>query len=395
MDILHIFPTTLEHQSRLFKEIEYVLENGIAERVTVLGLKHNQQPVVEERRDGLTVMRVATTLRNLRAEGREPKTRILQRLLAVYGLIQYSLAAVRVARTSKFAYISCHYNTFLPLATFVARTAGAKLVYLPHELETERSGLSGLRKRLEKRIESLFIGQVEHTVVVSRRIERWYRERYGVTAIGTVRNMPSMAAVKSPLQPISTLRTRFGIPDSAIVYIYLGMLDSSRAIGPILDAFAEIECTKAHLILMGYGEPAIRRKVEEYSKVKRNIDFLDAVPMDQVIPCAAQADVGLCLSTSDCLSHTYSMPNKFFEYINAGLPIVVSSNLILLTEDIRDYNLGWSVHVSELKSLLECIDVEEIERRHRSVSRFASSCYWENDAAYFWKVYGQQSVVTP
>ncbi len=55
-----------------------------------------------------------------------------------------------------------------------------------------------------------------------------------------------------------------------------------------------------------------------------NIHFHPYVTPSQVIALAREADIGFCMLDADCLSYTLSLPNKFFEYAMAGVPIVAN-----------------------------------------------------------------------
>ena len=58
-----------------------------------------------------------------------------------------------------------------------------------------------------------------------------------------------------------------------------------------------------------------------------------------MIPYAASADVGLSLIEDICLSYYYCLPNKLFECLMAGLPVIVS-NLPEMAAIVRDFRVG-------------------------------------------------------
>jgi glycosyltransferase involved in cell wall biosynthesis len=75
------------------------------------------------------------------------------------------------------------------------------------------------------------------------------------------------------------------------------------------------------------------------SSYGRTIFFLPPVPTPDVCLLASSADVGVCLVSPTCLSYNYCMPNKLFQYISSGLPVLVS-NCSSLAEFVSDHNIG-------------------------------------------------------
>jgi glycosyltransferase involved in cell wall biosynthesis len=68
--------------------------------------------------------------------------------------------------------------------------------------------------------------------------------------------------------------------------------------------------------------------------------MLPAVPYNELLDWSSSADIGLIVLPPDySLSIRFCLPNKFFEYIMAGLP-VLSSNLDAIAEMIHYYNVG-------------------------------------------------------
>jgi len=54
------------------------------------------------------------------------------------------------------------------------------------------------------------------------------------------------------------------------------------------------------------------------------VRFFGPIPNDELLYYTASADVGLCVIRGQSLSYRWSMPNKLFEYMMAGIPVVAS-----------------------------------------------------------------------
>ena len=75
-----------------------------------------------------------------------------------------------------------------------------------------------------------------------------------------------------------------------------------------------------------------------------------------------QCDYGLCLIEDVSLSDQLSMPNKLFEYMQAGLP-VVASDLPEIASTVRDTGIGILVDISldDLEIAIQALAKEDIK----------------------------------
>jgi glycosyltransferase involved in cell wall biosynthesis len=82
---------------------------------------------------------------------------------------------------------------------------------------------------------------------------------------------------------------------------------------------------QAHLVLLGSGalEPELRRLAAEPAAGGR-VHLVPPVPPDLLLPWVASADVGVMPNQPRTLNERLSTPNKLFESIAAGLPVVSS-----------------------------------------------------------------------
>jgi hypothetical protein len=121
----------------------------------------------------------------------------------------------------------------LPLGYLLKFIYGAKLIYDTHELETEKSNLTGLRKKLSKWLEYLLIKKVDHIFVVSEHIADWYEKTYNITRPTILFNAPQVAHVKKT----NYFRDTFHLRDDQIIVLYQGGLAAGRGVNILFDAF--------------------------------------------------------------------------------------------------------------------------------------------------------------
>jgi glycosyltransferase involved in cell wall biosynthesis len=371
---LHIYPSAIRFESRMLKATKSLASTGTFSEIHLIGIL--EPGLTEhERIDHIrSIWRVP-----LSKPWPIPKTRGLQRLL------QWTAKIFTKYRHDDVSVVHCHSLDDLTIGVLLKiGKRGVKLVYDAHELETERNGLSGIRKLAAKIKERLLIRFVDHTFVVSDSIAAWYQKAYKTSAITVVRNMPSRNGSSRQEQPSTVFRDRFGI-NGGIVFLYQGALMRGRSIDLMLNAFSKVAQDK-HLVLMGYGiyEPQIKQFAQRFG----NIHFHEAVEPDKVMRYTMGADVGICLIENVCLSYYYSLPNKLYEYTLAGMPVIVSKFPEML-KFVNEFENGWDTPVQEdsFRNLIENIDRRDIEAKRRTCLKARESIGWDSEEEKLLAVY--------
>lgn len=304
------------------------------------------------------------------------------------GVLKFAEWAVKVLRSyrrTEISVVHCHSLSDLPIGVLLKiGKPGVKLIYDAHELETERNGLAGLNKSLDKIKERLLIRFVDHTLVVSDSIAAWYREKYKGRPVTVVKNMPRNELASLPDPGPSRFRDRFNI-GSGIVFLYQGALIRGRGIELLLSAFSKIDGGK-HIVFMGYG--SYEQEIKDFAATHKNIHFHEAVRPDEVMRYTAAADVGICLIENTCLSYYYSLPNKLYEYTLAGVPVIVSQ-FPEMSKLVDEFENGWGTPVREdsLMSLIERIDSAGIEIKRRNSIKARKRIGWDLEEKKLLAVY--------
>lgn len=380
---LHLFLSEILTETRLFKEAEFTLANKIFDRVVVLGLWKSPLDTTEKTNYGLEIIRKKTLLRRYKSSCLIARLIFLRKLLAVLGFVEYLCSAISVASRLRPTHISCHNLNLLPVAWLSAILINARLIYVPHELETERVGLHGVEKHINKFVEWMFVRSCKAVIVVCQPIAEWYVSHYGIQNVFVIRNMPNLVNVSSAANEINLFRSEFHINDEYPIYIYQGVLGRERGVHGLVNYFSRHR--NKHLVLMGYGdmEPEIRKLSAELN----NIHYKPAVGMQDIVKYTSSADYGLFVVNGPLsLSYEYCLPNKFFEYLHAGLPVVVSRNMTYLSSIVESSGLGLVLEQGDL-SLLDTIEKVDYPGMVKNIIAYRKMCFWECDAVIYSQVY--------
>lgn len=365
---LHVMEAyDLRHETRLKKQIGAALDAGLVSRAVVAGRWRPGQAPLETVSDWLEFHRFP-----MPPGSRFPRLQSIRRWMA-------GSQVVTLARRIRPAYVECHNVATLPWGIRVKRATGAMLAYTPHELEPERNGLSPRERELDRRMESWGVPQCDVVAVVGDGIADWYARSYGVSRPLVIRNVPSLrGAEKAPVRESGYWRGRFGIPDSALVFLYQGLLCPGRRIEQLIRVFERVGDDR-HVVFLGYGP--MKGAVEVAALRRANIHYAPAVDPAELLRFTAAADVGLVGVENVCLSYFHSLPNKLFEYLTAGLPIIVP-DFPEMTRIVNEDRCGWAAADDDeaWRRLIEGLDPGALRLASEGVGRAANRYVWSGES---------------
>jgi glycosyltransferase involved in cell wall biosynthesis len=147
---------------------------------------------------------------------------------------------------------------------------------------------------------------------------------------------------------------KYNIENDKLIFIYLGALAPGRGIEMLLEAFQGSEI-KSHIVFMGFGE--MKDNILEKSKVCEKVHFHEPVSHDEVVHLVKHANIGLCVLQNISLSDYYCLPNKLFEYVFSGIP-VLATNFPDISNIIEEYKLGKYCNFNLQEVVESIIDLE-------------------------------------
>lgn len=268
-----------------------------------------------ETRDGISVVRVRRRARRLR---------FLRYLVQRHDLMR---AVVRTRPDIMHAHDT---DTLEPVAS-VARRLAIPFVYDAHDLWLGR--IFRGRSALYVRVFTAFFGWIERTrlpraaawITVSDPIARHLERRYSIGPVQVVANVPERPQGTLDVRDVRSLPGAEALPSDAPIVLYVGGVMSGRGIEGLVEALGEVP--GVHLVFLGGGggphAPEIMALGDRLGVASR-MHMLPPVPPDDVIAYSASATVGVSAAIPTCLNYAYSMPNKLFQPMAAGVPVLAS-----------------------------------------------------------------------
>lgn len=278
-------------------------------------------------------------------------------------------------------------DTLLP-NVLISRLKHKPLVYDSHEFFCQVLEVV-TRPRVQAvwhRIEQYCFHYLEHIITVSDSIAEEYEKEYG-KKVEVVKNVPLLTSDSFVVD-----RSELDLPkDKKIVILQGNAIHKDRGGEILVEAFAYLP-DSVLLLVVGSGDaiPYMKHRVEEL-KIKEKVIFTGRLPHDRLKAYTKSADIGVSFDKNVCLNFSYSLPNKLFEYIHAGIPVLVS-DLPERKKIVETYEVGEIVRDMNAKSLAEDImhmitDENLYMSYKKNCEKAAMVLNWQNEEDLLKKIY--------
>lgn len=262
-------------------------------------------------------------------------------------------------------------DTLLP-NFLVARWHKSRLIYDTHEYFTEVPELANRRwtRSAWLWLERLLFPRVQYISTVNESIADIYAQKYNKEIV-VIRNVPLS---KTQLTPDSK---------ASNVVIYQGNVKLGRGIELMVKSMRYLENVQLWIIGGGTDYLDTVKNLIHHEGVEDKIRFWGLIPFENLYPITCQARIGLTLEDKSGLNTELSLPNKLFDYIQAGIP-VIASDLPEIRKIVDHYEIGLILKErapKELANLIQFLfnDNAEYQRLCRNTQKAAQILNWENE----------------
>lgn len=273
------------------------------------------------------------------------------------------------------AYCAIDLDTALPVY-FRAKRAGKPFVYDAHEYFPEVVEVAGrpMVKAVWAAVERFIVRRTKHAYTVTQSIADIFRQKYGAV-FDVIRNVPPL----EDYEPVAKLHRTI---------LYQGALNEGRGLEQLLHALVGVE---ARLVLCGDGD--IREELRALTQklgITDRVDFRGRVLPNDLLHITRTACIGVMLLENRGLSYYYSLANKFFDYIHAGVPQVVVD-----FPEYRQLNERYrvavysSLQVDELRDKLNLLlsDTHLYGRLEANCALAREELNWQEEKKRLWRFY--------
>lgn len=385
-----------DNDSRVLKSAETLREAGA--EVLVVGLAPRSSglaPGLDRTPQGLPLHRTrdldltapaAPSGTSVASRARRAGHDLFMRGYRTARLVRYWTGAVQAARRFQVDVVHANDGNTLAPALALRLLTGSRIVYDSHELWTRRNARAGrwLAPGVEALIERWGVRGADAVITVSPSIADWLQRHYRLDRTpALVRNIPLWTG-QPPTPGQGRLRSLAGLSSADRVVSYCGGIVTGRGLEETIEALAHLP-EDVHLVMLGFGSPDYLRALRERAGrhgLRARVHVVPPVPGPEVPRTLADADVAVVFVRPIVLSYRYSLPNKLFESIHAGLPIV-AADLPDTAALVRRYGVGEVFSSAEPEDLAAAIErVLADQQRYRAAARLAApDLDWSREAS--------------
>jgi hypothetical protein len=221
----------------------------------------------------------------------------------------------------------------LPLAYRLAKTKKSRMLLDAHEFAPrqaeEKPWWKVFFQPYHYYLGHRYLPELDGMITVSEGIAREYKRIFGVT--------PQIITNAAPFADLLPSKVQNG----RIRLVYHGAASPMRKIEIIINAMHMVESgTTLDMILLPVrGSEAYLLHLQRLVAGKKNVRLLPPIPMSDLVACCNKYDVGICFLPASNFNHKHALPNKFFEYIQSRLALVIGPSPEM-ARYVENYGLG-------------------------------------------------------
>lgn len=229
-----------------------------------------------------------------------------------------------------FDLIITHDITLMPLACSIKNEKTKILLdareYYPRNFEDQwqwRRDIKPINLYLCKE----YLPRCDKIITVSDGLAREYAREFQVNP-EVIMSMPACR----DLLPVMTR-------NNSIKIIHHGYASSSRKMELMIEMMDYVDKRFSLDLMLLVGSGKYWKKIVSMVRRRKNVNLIPPVPMDQIVPFTNQYDIGLFLCPPTNFNLTYTLPNKFFEFIQARLAVAIGPS-VEMKKIVDQYDCG-------------------------------------------------------
>jgi len=227
----------------------------------------------------------------------------------------------------------------------VSRIKKKELVYDSHEYFLGSTEIENRRvvRKIWKIIESSIFPHLKNVITVNESIANLYKKDYGIKP-NVVHNFP-------PFQNFRNSKTRkeLRLPENKKIVLMQGSaINIQRGAEELVRSMQpEYGLDNVHLLFIGGGD--VWKEIQKLTinlDLKDKITFLPRMPFENMMEYTRLCDLGISIDKPVSINYQFSLPNKLFDYIAAGLP-VLTSPLAEVKKIVEENDVGMCIEKHE------------------------------------------------
>lgn len=304
----------------------------------------------------------------------------------VSGYAEFNLRLLQTFLASDADVFYANDTDTLAPACIAGKIREKPVVFDSHEFFTGTPELkhSKLKTNLWKSVEKYCI---PHTIIrftVNDSIAELLEKTYGYP-FGVIRNMPFRQ------EELNTERDSHFNPEKFHLILQGSGINIQRGAEELVQAMALLP-DRFHLHIAGSGDVIeTLKKMAESPEIHGKITFHPRMPYADLMQLTRSADLGISLDKPLSINYLYSLPNKIFDYIQAGIPIL-ASDLPEIRKVVETWQNGRLIREISPENIARQIeemasDPGQIKAWKTQSREAAKVLHWENEKQTLYRLF--------
>jgi glycosyltransferase involved in cell wall biosynthesis len=226
-------------------------------------------------------------------------------------------------------------DTLLP-NYLISKLKGIPLIYDSHEIFCEVPELKSnpFKKHIWEKLEGWIVPKLKRCITVNQSIANYFTAKYKVPFI-FVRNIPDYTKIENLKS-----RAALDLIDGKKIIILQGAgINVQRGAEELVEAFQFLD--ESYLLLIIGSGDVIHQLKDNVVKceLQNKVKFIDKIPASELRHYTANSNLGVTIDKDSNMNYHFSLPNKVFDYIHSGIPIL-ATKLPEIENIVNRYHIG-------------------------------------------------------
>ena len=348
--VLFLRSTSVVNDSRAKKEIDFYKENNC--NVIVLGWNRQKLNIPD-----------TEDIRYIMYEKKSEYGNGLKNIFKMFGFEMYIYRKVKKYKNNIDIIHACDFDTaFVAYKAF--RKSRTKFLYDIYDFYVDCHNLKKLKGVVEKKDIKL-INNSDIVLICSEKRKQQIAKSNPKKVL-IIHNSPEVVEKNTEMKPFD---------EKCVKVCYVGILQDDRL---LVEVCNEVKNSKeVELHIGGFGK--YETYFENMAKKYHNIKYYGSMNYDEVLKLEKDCDILFATYNPEILNHKYSAPNKVYEAMALGKPIIVCKNTGI-DEMVSNNKIGYAIDYSAKEFMDKIKNINELE--YLSMAKNAKKVYLEK---YSWE----------
>jgi glycosyltransferase involved in cell wall biosynthesis len=274
----------------------------------------------------------------------------------------------------------------VPVAVILANHYEAQVTYDAHELYPEQFSNDIVKANLNSEAESFILPFVDKVIMVNKSGASFMAIKYGIEKPEIILNSPALKADDLPIENTNILRRNLGIDNFRKILLYQGgvarIKNDVRNLEKLMLSMSFVKNENIVLVYMGpagHGKDELINIAKEKGLYGSRFYYHEPVSQSELLSYTVSADAGVIPYPHIDFNTYFCTPNKLFEFIVSGIPILANSSPEL-NDFVSGQGIGLNKPMNSIEGIASAIDEffsTDFETYEQNVKKLSKDYIWD------------------